>query len=395
MIRNIKQKLVLNKNFFNIIRYTSNTKRKPIYHYQEPMILNEEEQKAYMKYFPRLWEDATHIEGFQDYPLVRKRLGRMIEHISPCGKHMKQHLLIYTYKSIEEHYKSFTPDRMEQIHQLAWCSELLNSQFLMLDDIMDDHHVRHGKITWFKMEGVDAINDTYLIQTALYQLIKKYFCKHPNYIKILENFMWQELAITMALESETKNFEDFTLERCYARGVSKFAYYSFGQVLSLATLLANKGLHMYEMGKKVCDYLGFLFTLRNDLLDHYAGELNGKPGLDIQGKEFTNLIAFALHKASPSQKRILEECYGHYDNEKVEKVKKLYEELGVLEECFALEKTYCDKILEELENMPDEFLRSLFEKYLYATTYGRFGVPIIQQNEEKYGHGDVRCIIQT
>ena|ERR1700683_5270167 len=70
------------------------------------------------------------------------------------------------------------------------CSRQLQAFFLVSDDIMDQSLTRRGQPCWYKNDGVSniAINDSFMLEAAIYHLLKSHFRKEPYYVDLLELF---------------------------------------------------------------------------------------------------------------------------------------------------------------------------------------------------------------
>ena len=57
--------------------------------------------------------------------------------------------------------------------------------------MMDQSVTRRGQPCWFRVEGVNliAINDSFMLEGAIYYLLKKHFREEPSYVNILELFL--------------------------------------------------------------------------------------------------------------------------------------------------------------------------------------------------------------
>ncbi|KAL3287254.1 hypothetical protein HHI36_001731 [Cryptolaemus montrouzieri] len=111
------------------------------------------------------------------------------------------------------------------------------------------------------------------------------------------------------------------------------------------------------------------------MLDCYGEKEGKKPGTDNQENRRIYLIAMALNKASPPQRKILEESYGRRDEEMIQKVKDIYNELDIIGEFYKMEDIIHDQILNEIKKIPEEFARLLMGKWAYVFTYGKIGTP--------------------
>jgi farnesyl diphosphate synthase len=66
----------------------------------------------------------------------------------------------------------------------------LQAFFLVSDDMMDQSVTRRGQPCWFRMEGVGniAINDAFMLEAAIYHLLKSHFRSEAYYVDILDLF---------------------------------------------------------------------------------------------------------------------------------------------------------------------------------------------------------------
>ena len=66
----------------------------------------------------------------------------------------------------------------------------LQAFFLVSDDIMDQSVTRRSQPCWFRIERVGniAINDSFMLEAAIYHLLKAHFRSENYYVNLLELF---------------------------------------------------------------------------------------------------------------------------------------------------------------------------------------------------------------
>ena len=92
--------------------------------------------------------------------------------------------------------RALSPEEYKDLATLGWLTELLQAFFLVSDDIMDSSITRRGEPCWYKKPGVGmiAINDAFMLESAIYLILKKHFRIHPAYLDLIELFhevTWQ------------------------------------------------------------------------------------------------------------------------------------------------------------------------------------------------------------
>jgi len=243
---------------------------------------------------------------------------------------------------------------------LGWLIELLQAFFLVSDDIMDDSKTRRGSPCWYRMPdvGMIAINDAFMLEAAIYILLKKYFRNEKSYVDLLELFhevtFQTELGQTCDLLTapETKvDLDNFSMSKYKFIVIYKTAYYSF--YLPVALAMHYCGLASEKNLKSAHDILipmGEYFQVQDDYLDAFADpKALGKIGTDILDNKCSWLINKALEIVNPDQRKLLDENYGRKDSAAETKVKQLYRELKL------------DSIYEQYEEESVAKIRSLIE----------------------------------
>jgi farnesyl diphosphate synthase len=279
--------------------------------------------------------------------------------------------------------RPLTPEEFKHLATLGWLTELLQAFFLVSDDIMDSSITRRGEPCWYRHPGVGmiAINDAFMLESAIYLILKKHFRSHPAYIDLVELFhevTWQtelgQLCDLITAPEDDVNLDNFSMTKYTFIVIYKTAYYSFYLPVALALhylrLATPKNLKQSE---DILIPLGEYFQIQDDYLDAFGDPaVIGKIGTDIKDNKCGWLINQALQIVSPEQRKLLNDNYGQKDDAKEAKVKGLYHELQ-------LEKRYQDyeeKRVGELKNMmaavdeSEGLKKGVFETFL-AKIYKR------------------------
>lgn len=263
-------------------------------------------------------------------------------------------------------------------------TELLQAFFLVSDDIMDGSITRRGKPCWYRQEGVGmvAINDAFILESAIYILLKKFFRSHPAYVDLIELFhetTWQtelgQLCDLLTAPEDKVNLDNFSMTKYQFIVIYKTAYYSFYLPVALAlhqlNLATPKNLKQAE---DILIPLGEYFQIQDDYLDNFGlPEHIGKIGTDIKDNKCSWLVNQALEIATPEQRRILEENYGQKDDAKEAVIKKLYDDLKLKERYEKFEEERANEIrakieqIDESEGLKKEVFTVFLEKIFKRT----------------------------
>ncbi|KAH7152238.1 isoprenoid synthase domain-containing protein [Dactylonectria estremocensis] len=279
--------------------------------------------------------------------------------------------------------KSLSEDEYFHAATLGWMTELLQAFFLVSDDIMDSSITRRGQPCWYRQDGVGmiAINDAFMLEAAIYTLLKKYFKTHPAYVDLIELFhettfqteMGQLCDLITAPEDRV-DLDNFSLEKYSFIVIYKTAYYSFYLPVALAlhqlNLATPKNLKQAE---DILIPLGEYFQIQDDYLDNFGDpEFIGKIGTDIKDNKCSWLVNQALAIVTPEQRKVLAENYGRKDDDKEKIIKKLFDELNLKQRYLDYEEKFVVDIRARIANIDESegLKKSIFEAFL-AKIYKR------------------------
>uniref|UniRef100_A0A8D2KVZ0 Farnesyl pyrophosphate synthase n=1 Tax=Varanus komodoensis TaxID=61221 RepID=A0A8D2KVZ0_VARKO len=271
------------------------------------------DKEQFVGFFPQvvkdLMEDELHQAEVAD---AVARLKKVLEYNAVGGKYNRGLTLLSAFRELAKPDQQ-DPKNIACALAVGWCIELEGI-------------------------GLDAVNDAFLLEASIYRLLKRYCRGQPYYLNLLELFLQtsyqtelgQALDLITAPSSKV-DLNRFTEQRYKAIVKYKTAFYSFYLPVAAAmymTGIDNEEEHAHA--KTILMEMGEFFQIQDDYLDCFGDpELTGKIGTDIQDNKCSWLVVQCLKRASPEQRRLLEESYGQKDMDKVARVKQLYEELGL------------------------------------------------------------------
>ncbi|OZJ06456.1 hypothetical protein BZG36_00616 [Bifiguratus adelaidae] len=259
---------------------------------------------------------------------------------------------------------SITEDDLFKARILGWAVEWLQAFFLVADDLMDQSVTRRGQPCWFRREGINlvAINDSFLLESCIYIMLKKHFKAESYYVDLLELFhevsfqteLGQLLDLITAPEDDV-DLNRFSPAKHQFIVIFKTAYYSFYLPVAMAMMMAGvKDEAAYNQAREILLPLGEYFQVQDDYLDCYGDPaFIGKIGTDIQDNKCSWLINQALVKVTPEQRKVLDEHYGKRNAESEAKVKEIYKELD-LESVYRVYEDQSHKHISSLIEQVDE-----------------------------------------
>ncbi|KAJ7719187.1 farnesyl-diphosphate synthase [Mycena maculata] len=258
---------------------------------------------------------------------------------------------------------------------LGWAVEFLQAFFLVMDDLMDKSILRRGQPCYYRVPGVGTIsvNDAVLLESAIYQLLKLHFRKEPYYVDLLELFhetTYQtgtgQLLDLITAPEDSVDLSKISLEKFRLIAQYKTAYYSFYLPVALAMLMCDippvyrsrstgTTVHSYKLARSILLPIGEYFQVQDDFLD-FAGtpEQIGKVGTDIVDNKCSWSVNTALAAASPEQRAILDDNYGRREARMEDKVKAVFEEVGLRENYRTYEDQVYAKILALIQDVPED-----------------------------------------
>ncbi|KAJ8925720.1 hypothetical protein NQ315_009567 [Exocentrus adspersus] len=251
----------------------------------------------------------------------------------------------------------------------------LQAFFVIVDDVIDNSEQRRGAPCWFRNPdvGMQAMNDAILVESGVYQLLNKHFSSLPCYLPIMELFhditfktsMGQALD-GLCMKNNRPNLDVFTMNRYSTIVKYKTAYYTFKLPVACAMYLANTfDEELHRQAKTILLEIGEFFQIQDDFLDCFGDPaVTGKKGNDIKEGKCSWLAVVALQRATPAQRKIMEEHYGRAEEESLQAIRNLYEELDLPSTYAVYEEESFNIIRTQIQQVSKGLPHDLFFKIM-------------------------------
>ncbi|ODQ54174.1 farnesyl pyrophosphate synthase [Saitoella complicata NRRL Y-17804] len=323
-----------------------------------------EAKKQFEDVFPELVEELlAHLRSINMPSEAIEWYEKNLMHNTMGGKLNRGLSVVDTYQILTGG-KPLDRETYKRAALLGWCVELLQAFFLVADDIMDQSKTRRGQPCWYLVPGVGniAINDSFMLESAIFFLLKKHFRQESYYVDLLELFhdvtFQTELGQLLDLITADEHVVDlskFSLQKHSFIVIYKTAFYSFYLPVALAMYMA--GISDEKDLKQAHDVLiplGEYFQVQDDFLDCYGDPaVTGKIGTDILDNKCGWLINKALQTASPEQRKVLDENYGRKDSACEARVKAVFDELNVKGDYEAYEEKTVEKLRKDISSVDE------------------------------------------
>ncbi|KAF9162535.1 Farnesyl pyrophosphate synthetase [Actinomortierella ambigua] len=339
--------------------------------------------KEFNDVFPVLAQELLdHLRSLNIPQNAIEWFDRSMRHNVLGGK-MNRGLTVAATLRILKGDKDLSEEEIFKANLLGWCIEWLQAFFLVSDDIMDNSKTRRGLPCWYRVDGVGmvAINDAFILESAIYFFLKKHFKKDSYYVDLLELFhettyqteLGQLLDLITAPEDNV-DLTKFSVEKHKFIVIYKTAYYSFYLPVALAMHMAGiKDEAAFKQAETILIPLGEYFQVQDDYLDCYGDPKTiGKIGTDIEDNKCSWLINQAIAKANAEQRKVLDENYGKRDEKNVAAVKEIFKQLDVEGLFKAYEEDSYNRLMGLIEKLDHPLLHKdvfiTFMKRIYKRT---------------------------
>ncbi|HMU41663.1 MAG TPA: polyprenyl synthetase family protein [Ignavibacteriaceae bacterium] len=270
--------------------------------------------------------------------------------LGSSGKRLRPLLVILSAKAVG--------GKPKQVYNAAVAVEMLHNFTLVHDDIMDNADLRRGNLTLHKKYN---LNTAILAGDSLLAVAYEFLLKdcRVNSREALSAFTHGlvEVCEGQSLDTEFETRKNVSLDE-YIEMIRKKTAALAQMCCELGGYLVNGSKQDIKALSDYGKYLGIAFQIQDDLLDITADKVDfGKRiGGDLMEGKKTFLFIKAFEKAKGIEKEDLRKIIvnkGIRSNQ-IEKYKRLYEKLGVIEDAKYAILTYTNKALNSLENLSNK-----------------------------------------
>ena len=278
---------------------------------------------------PFLFKEQQLIESLEDFVMR--------------GKLLRGSLFLFTLESFG---KKINNEHLD----ISCAIELMHSALLVQDDIIDRDFTRRGNKTIFakymqdgeKIGAYDPYH--YGVSTGIMVADVAFFFAIDllsNYsgksLSIMLKYYAHEVYLVSLAESADSIFgqtsKEPTKEEIYDVYKYKTARYTFSLPFEMGSIVADASIDLRESLNLLGELVGIIFQLKDDEIGIFGSEdLIGKPvGSDIRENKKTILRHLLYNKASNSDKKVLDACFGNNNagQRETDIVKNLYEKYNI------------------------------------------------------------------
>ncbi|MFZ2324088.1 MAG: polyprenyl synthetase family protein [Ignavibacteriaceae bacterium] len=270
--------------------------------------------------------------------------------LKSSGKRLRPFLVILSAKA--------AGGKAKRVYNAAIAVEMLHNFTLVHDDIMDNADLRRGNLTLHKKFNLNTaiLTGDSLLAVAYEFLLKD--CKQ-NSKQAISSFTkgLVEVCEGQSLDTEFERRQNVSLNE-YIGMIRKKTASLIKMCCELGAYLVDGNANDIKALSDYGKYLGIAFQIQDDYLDITADkvEFGKRIGGDLMEGKKTFLFIEALEKAKGTDKTDLLKVIknkGIHPNQ-IPKYKKIYKELGVLDDAKNAIRNYSNKALKSIDKLSDK-----------------------------------------
>lgn len=246
----------------------------------------------------------------------------------------------------------------QKVYNASLSVEMLHNFTLVHDDIMDNADLRRGNLTLHKKYN---LNTAILAGDSLLAVAYEYLLKDCdiNARFVLSSFTkgLVEVCEGQSLDTEFERRANVSLDE-YIIMITKKTAALAQMCCEIGAYLGNGNRNDIKALSDYGKHLGIAFQIQDDLLDITAdkAEFGKRIGGDLLEGKKTFLFLVALNKSTGKDKDELLKVIKNKGirSNQIEKYKRLYEKLGVIDEAKKAIKKHTENALKAIDNLSDK-----------------------------------------
>jgi len=276
--------------------------------------------------------------------------------LESCGKRLRPLLVILSAMAVGA--------EPQKVLNASLSVEMLHNFTLVHDDIMDNADLRRGNLTLHKKYN---LNTAILAGDSLLAVAYEYLLKdcNINAQQVISSFTNGLVKVCegQSLDTDFERKANVSLEE-YIDMISKKTAALLQTCCEIGAYLGNGKNNDIKSLSDYGKHLGIAFQIQDDLLDITAdkAEFGKRIGGDLLEGKKTFLFIVALDRATGKDKEDLLKVIKNKGirSNQIEKYKRLYEKLGVLDEAKKAIIIRTENALRSIDNLSDKSRIEIF-----------------------------------
>lgn len=249
--------------------------------------------------------------------------------------------------------------------------ELLHTATLVHDDVVDDSLERRGffSINALWKNKIAVLVGDFLLSKGLLISLEN---DNVNLLKIISESL-QEMSEGELLQMEKARKLDIT-EEVYFDIIRKKTATLISSACAIGAASTKAKDTVIEKIKKLGEFIGIAFQIKDDLFDYGEKEIGKPRGIDIKEQKMTLPLIFALNNTDKkTRKKIINIVKNeNLDSSKVKEVIRFVNSSGGIEYTIKQMNIYKDKAIELLYSFPKIPSRDSLEQLINYTIERKF-----------------------
>jgi octaprenyl-diphosphate synthase len=255
----------------------------------------------------------------------------------------------------------------ESTHRGAALIELLHTATLVHDDVVDDSNLRRGffSINALWKNKIAVLVGDYLLSKGL--------------LLSIDNGEFTLLQLVSDAVRRMSEGELLQIEKARKLDIEEDVYFEIitnktasliASCCAVGAASAGADANKTEAMRQIGNDIGIAFQIKDDLFDYMQATQTGKPsGIDIKERKMTLPLIYTLQQATKAERNQIIYIIKNHNEDvaKVAQVLALVNKYNGIDYAAQIMKSYCDKALLALQNLPESNYKSALTGLIHYT----------------------------